>query len=91
VIEEASFSPITLVSATKLPRLDHVPDGEVILIRFIRSDRKLDVFSEQFKVPRDLIDSYVQAVILTETHILQVYQGDERVLTVDYEIPDQEN
>jgi hypothetical protein len=28
---------------------------------------------------------------MTETHILQVYQGDERVLTFDYEIPDQEN
>jgi hypothetical protein len=33
----------------------------------------------------------VKAVILTETHTLQVYQGDERVLTFDYEIPDQEN
>jgi hypothetical protein len=91
VTQEAGFSPITLAPATKLPKLNHVPDGEVILIRFIRSDRKLDVFSEQFKVPRDLIYSYVKAVILTETHILQVYQGDERVLTFDYEIPDQEN
>jgi putative transposase len=91
VIQEAGFSPITLAPATKLPKLDHVPDGEVILIRFIRSDRKLDVFSEQFKVPRDLIYSYVKAVILTETHTLHIYQGDERILAVDYEIPDQEN
>ena len=74
-----------------MPKLDHFPDGEIILVRFIRSDRKLDVFSEQFKVPRDLIYSYVKAVILTETHILQVYLGDDLVLTFDYEIPDQEN
>ena len=90
MIEEADFSPIALGPATKLPKLGHVPDGEVILIRFIRSDRNLDVFSEQFKVPRNLIYSYVKAVILTETHTIQVYQGDEVVLTFDYEIPDQE-
>jgi putative transposase len=90
MIQEAGFNPITLPAATKLPRLDHVPDGGIILIRFIRSDRKLDVFSEHFKVPRDLIYSYVKAVILTELHILQVYQGEELVLTFDYEIPDKE-
>jgi hypothetical protein len=88
VITEAGFNPILLAPATKLPKLDHVPDGEVILVRFIRRDRKLDVFSERFQVPRDLIYSYVKAVVLTETHALQVYQGDELVLTFEYTIPD---
>jgi len=87
-MREAGFNPITLAPGTKLPKLNHVPEGEVILVRFIRSDRKLDVFSEQFKVPRDLIYSYVKAVIFTKTHTLQVYQGDELVLTFDYTIPD---
>lgn len=88
VLQEASFKPITLGPGTKLPNMDYVPDGEVILIRFIRSDQKLDVFSEQFKVPRGLIYSYVKAVINTKTHTLQVYQGDVLVLTFDYKIPD---
>jgi hypothetical protein len=88
VMKEAGFKPITLGPGAKLPKLNYVPDGEVILIRFIRSDRKLDAFSEQFKVPRGLIYSYVKAIILTKTHILQVYQGNELVLTFDYKIPD---
>jgi hypothetical protein len=52
--------------------------------------KKLDLVSEKFKVPRDVIYSYVEAVILTETHTLQVCQGDELILTFDCEIPDQE-
>ena len=87
VIAGDGFNPATLPAATKLPKLDHIPGGEVILIRFIRSDRKLDIFSEKFKVPRDLIYSYVKAVILTNSHTIQVYQGDELVMTFGYEIP----
>lgn len=87
VIQEANFNPITLPPASKLPKLDDVPDGEVILVRFIRSDRKLDVFSEHFKMPRDLIYSYVKAVILTKLHLIQLYQGDELVLTFEYAVP----
>jgi putative transposase len=90
VIAGDGFDPVTLPAATKLPKLDHIPDGEVILIRFIRSDRKLDIFSEKFKVPRDLIYSYVKAVILTKSHTIQVYQGDQLAITFGYEIPTQE-
>jgi hypothetical protein len=87
VAKDENFTPCTLPAATKLPKLDHVPDGKIILIRFIRSDRKLDVFSEHFKMPKDLVYSYVKAVILTEINALQVYHGDEMVLTIDYKIP----
>jgi len=90
VTQEAGFTPITLAPATKLPKLDSVPEGEVILLRFIRSDQKLDIFTEKFKVPRELVYSYVKAVIVTKTHTVQVYQGDEVVLTFEYQIPDQQ-
>jgi len=38
------FEPGTLGPNTKLPDLDEIPDGNINLIRFIRSDRMLDIF-----------------------------------------------
>jgi hypothetical protein len=85
-IQEAKFEPMTLAPNTKLPQLDYVPDGDIVLIRFIRSNRKLDIFGEKFEVSRDLVYSYVKAVILTEIHTLQVYLNDELVQTFEYRL-----
>ena len=78
---------MTLAPNTKLPVLEHIPDGNIIVIRFIRSDRLLDIFGEKFKVSKDLIYSYVEAVIVTEIHQLQVFVGDELAVTFDYQLP----
>lgn len=79
--------PQTIPAASKLPRLEHIPEGRIILIRFIRSDRKLDVFTERFEVPRDLVYCYVKAEIDTSLHTLELYVGDEFVASFDYPIP----
>ena len=84
VIEKAGFKPIKLGGNTKLPVLDTIPDGNIILIRFIRSDRILDIFGEKFKVSKSLVYSYVKAVIVTKIHTLQLYLGEELVDTFDY-------
>jgi hypothetical protein len=47
----------------------------------------LDIFGEKFKVSKDLVYSYVKAVIVTEIHRLQVYLGDELAETFDYQLP----
>jgi hypothetical protein len=80
------FEPGTLGPNTKLPDLVEIPDGNIIVIRFIRSDRMLDVFGEKFKVSKDLVYSYVKAVIVTEIHQLQVYLGEELIQTFDYQL-----
>jgi len=85
-IQQASYQPVTLAPNTKLPRLDYVPDGQIVLLRFIRSDRKLDIFGEKFEVPRDLVYSYLKAVILTQIHTLQLYLGDELVTSFEYRL-----
>jgi len=59
----------------------------VILIRFIRSNRVIDVFGEKFIVSKELVYSYVKAVIVTQIHRLQVYLGEELVETFSYDIP----
>jgi hypothetical protein len=85
-IQKAGYKPDQLGANTKLPDLDTVPDGNIILIRFIRSNRILDVFGEKFKVSKSLIYSYVKAVIVTEIQRLQIYLGDELVDSFDYHL-----
>ena len=69
-----------------MPDLDSIPDGNIILIRFIRSDRILDIFGEKFKVSKSLVYSYVKAVIVTKIYRLQLYLGEELVDTFDYQL-----
>jgi len=86
VIEQCPFPIKTLGPNTKIPALEDIPDGNIILVRFIRSDRKLNIFGETFKVSQDLVYSYVKAVIVTEIHTLQLYLGDELVTSFDYKL-----
>jgi hypothetical protein len=69
-----------------LPRLDYIPNGKISVIRFIRSNRQMDIFSEKFVVPKELIYSYVKGEIDTKEQILRVYAGDEEMLSFEYKI-----
>lgn len=86
VIRNSNFKPVTIGANTKLPQLDEVPGGNIILIRFIRSNRLLDIFGEKFKVSKNLVYSYVKAVIVTQIGLLQIYLGDELVETFEYQL-----
>jgi len=87
VIRQEQFEPTVLPPRFKLPELSTIPDGNISLIRFIRSDRILDVFGEHFEVPRDLVYTYVRARIVTPLHHIQVYSGEELVLCLPYQLP----
>ncbi len=67
--------------------MDYIPDGIISLIRFIRSDQNLDIFGEHFKVPKELIYSYVRAKIITGLHQIQIYSGEDLVITFPYQLP----
>jgi hypothetical protein len=86
VTQQFGFNPETIGANTKLPDLDTVPDGNIILIRFIRSNRILDIFGERFKVSKSLVYSYVKAEIVTNIHRLQIYLGEELVDAFDYHL-----
>jgi hypothetical protein len=87
VIEAEGFKPITLGPNTKMPEIDYIPDGVISLIRFIRSDRKLDIFGETFEVSKQLTYCYVRAIIVTGIHALKVYLGNELVEVFEYRMP----
>jgi hypothetical protein len=86
IMASSDNKPLTIGGNTKLPELDSVPDGNIIVIRFIRSNRLLDVFGEKFKVSKDLVYSYTKAIIVTKLHSLQVYLGDDLVDTFEYRL-----
>ena len=87
VLNQSGYQPVKLAPNTKLPKLDYIPSGNVILIRFIRNDRKLDVFGEKFIVSKDLVYSYVKAVIVTDCHVIKVFLGEDLVETFEYRMP----
>lgn len=86
MLQAHKYKPTTIGGNTKLPNLEHLPDGNIILIRFIRSNRILDIFGEKFKVSKKYVYSYVKAVIVTSIHALQLYLDDEFVESFDYEL-----
>jgi hypothetical protein len=88
VIAAAQLPILKLGANTKIPVRADIPDGNIMLIRFIRSNGILDIFGERFNVSKDLVYSYVKAVIVTEIHTLQLYLGEELVSTFDYKLRD---
>lgn len=78
---------MTLGPNTKLPVLDYIPEGNVTFIRFIRSDRILNIFGEKFQLSKNLAYSYVKAVAITKLHTLQAYLGENLVEVFDYQLP----
>jgi len=82
------FTPITVRPGSKMPDLSFIPDGNISLVRFIRSNRQLDIFGERFEVSKDLVYSYVRAQIVTNLHAVQLYLGNDIVDTFEYRMPD---
>jgi len=82
------FTPITVRPGSKMPDLSFIPDGNISLVRFIRSNRQLDIFGERFEVSKDLVYSYVRAQIVTSLHAVQLYLGNDIVDTFEYRMPD---
>ncbi len=74
----------------KLPRIFEFEEGEIILVRFIRSDRKLVIFGEVFIMPEETVYSYVMAVIIAKIHRLRIYRDDKVMAEFQYIIPPQQ-
>jgi putative transposase len=71
----------------QIPERIGVVDGEVIIIRFIRSDRKLNIFGEIFLLKADLVYKYVQAVISVEAQMLKIFYDDRLEQEFPYYVP----
>lgn len=56
-------------------------EGEVVFIRFIRSDCKVRILDVQFEIKRELMYSYIIARIIIKKHILQI-ERDQKIYHV---------
>ena len=62
-------------------------EGCIHFVRFIRSDCRLDVCGEKFKMPEKVKYEYVIATVCTETHTLQVTLDNEVIQRYVYLMP----
>jgi len=62
-------------------------DGSIIFIRFIRSDRKLQILGTRFTVNQQLVYTYVVAEIVIEQHVLVVKQDGITHHIFPFEMP----
>lgn len=60
--------------------------GHYHLIRFIRSDRGLDIFGEKFRRPPKATYEYVRAAVEVAAQSLQVYLDNRLVDQHDYRL-----
>ena len=68
---------------------DDIPleSGKITLIRFIRSDLRLNIFGEIFQVVPELVYRYVEAIISIEGQSLSVYSDNRLVQRFPYYVP----
>jgi hypothetical protein len=52
-------------------------EGEIIFIRFIRSDCKIRILDVQFDLKKELMYSYVIARIVVKRHILMIERNHD--------------
>ena len=71
----------------KLPSKLCIAPGYVHLIRFIRSNRILDIFGEKFSMPVDLEYEYVWVTINTGKESLSIYHDSKLIEKLDYPLP----
>jgi putative transposase len=60
--------------------------GKYHLVRLIRSDEKINIFGEFFKVPPELIYEYVVATIDVKDQKLRLFLGKSQVEEYDYKL-----
>ena len=76
-----------LPASFRLPEKLAVVPGYVHLVRFIRSDRVLDIFGEQYTMPGNVEHEYVWVTIDTVQEKLFVYHDSKLVVEYDYPLP----
>ena len=61
--------------------------GEIIVIRFIRSNRQLNIFGKTFLLKKELVYKYVEAKIWIQAQALKIYSDDQLVQEFPYYVP----
>lgn len=73
--------PVVRLSEDYLLPKEPLPlcEGEIHVIRFVRSDLKFNIFGLSFTLPKEAIYEYIQGVIITEKHLLKIFKEQELI------------
>ncbi len=71
----------------KLPQKIGIAPGKVHIVRFIRSNRVLDIFGEKFSMPMEVEYEYVWATIDTTEETLSIYHDSILLERIAYLLP----
>ena len=71
----------------KLPKKLTIAPGYVHLVRFIRSNRILDIFGEKFAMPLEVEYEYVWVTIDTAKETLSIYHDSKLIEKLNYPLP----
>lgn len=85
--QQASKDIHLLPKGFKVPEKLNIADGHIHLIRFIRSNRILDIFGEKFAMPMPVEYEYVWATIDTQQEKLFVSHDKELIKELAYSLP----
>lgn len=84
----ASTAKLRFPEAVEPPRhrLKKPTTGRYHLVRLVRSEMKINIFGEFFRVPPELMYEYVVATINVKEQKLQLYMGNTQVEEFDYKL-----
>jgi putative transposase len=71
----------------RLPPKLGIVSGKVHIVRFIRSNRILDIFGEKFPMPMEVEYEYVWATIDSAEETLSVYHDSKLIDKLAYPLP----
>ena len=86
-VEKSSGDIRYLPKDFKLPDKLGIANGYVHLVRFVRSNRILDIFGEKFSMPVQLEYEYIWVTIDTGCQTLSIYHDSQLVEKFDYPLP----
>jgi hypothetical protein len=81
------LKPNLLALEFSIKDVSYKQEGRIHLIRFIRSDRTLNIFGEKFLLKTDCQYEYVKATIYVKEQCLKVFLFDEVVQEFKYATP----
>jgi hypothetical protein len=76
-----------LPASFKLPEKLAILPGYIHLVRFIKSDRLLDIFGEKYIMPGNVEHEYVWTTIDTGKEILSIYHDSKLIVDYSYPLP----
>jgi len=86
-LQQCSGKIRLLPKGFKIPKRLTIAPGYIHLVRFIRSNRVLDVLSEKFSMPMSVVYEYVWATIDTKKEKLFVYHDAKLIEEFSYALP----